>query len=155
MTNPSTVWAQLALPITPVGNVPFVDIDGASIVTDSTNLFYVSNLNNLVNTAGYESGQLHITNGLHVSYGDSTITPGSAVINKIAGRAKFLTGTSSLVITNSLCNSTSIIHLQLEGAFDTTLTRLVVAAGAGIFVVTGNAAATANVQFSFTILNVS
>lgn len=42
MTNPSTIWTQLALPLPAVGSIPFVDVDGVSINIDVSNLFWNS-----------------------------------------------------------------------------------------------------------------
>lgn len=42
MTNPSTVWTQLALPLPAVGAIPWVDVDGASINIDVGNFFWNS-----------------------------------------------------------------------------------------------------------------
>jgi hypothetical protein len=40
MSNPSTVWAQLALPNPAVGGVPFVGSDGATILIDVLNFYW-------------------------------------------------------------------------------------------------------------------
>lgn len=40
MSNPSAVWTQLSLPNPPVGSIPFVDTDNATIITDVINLHY-------------------------------------------------------------------------------------------------------------------
>lgn len=52
MSNPSTIWGQLSLPLSPVGAIPFVSTDTVSILTDVLNLWYDSvglmlNVNNM------------------------------------------------------------------------------------------------------------
>jgi hypothetical protein len=153
MTNPSTVWAQLALPNPAVGSLPFVDTDGASIITDVLNLFYTKAGASL--SGSLQNSQLTVAGGLRETYSDTTGVPGAATINKPAGRVKMAAGQTSLVVTNSYCFATSIVNAQIEGAaFDATATRLQVTPGAGTFTITFNAAATAAVVISFDILNV-
>lgn len=142
MANPSTVWTQLSTPNSPIGSVPYVDVDGASIVTDVLNLFYNSTLKQLLAVGGFKVG-----------YTDTTITPGSVTINKPAGRVKLAAGQTSLVVTNSLVSATSIIKLQLENN-DVTLTRAIPVPAGGSFTITGNAACTAAVTITFEVLNV-
>jgi len=40
MANPSTVWAQLSLPASPVGSIPFVTYDTVTVVTDVQYFWY-------------------------------------------------------------------------------------------------------------------
>lgn len=151
MTNPSTVWAQLALPNPPAGSLPFVSSDGATIVTDVLNLMYSGGLSSY---AGSQAPlQLTVFGGVRVGYSDTTAVPGAAVINKPAGRVKIAAGQTTLVVTSSYAFATSIIRLIIETA-DATLTRCIPVPAAGSFTITGNAAATAAVTISFTIENV-
>lgn len=155
MSNPSTVWAQLSLPASPVGAIPFVFTDGVTIMVDPTNFKYTQAADTLLGTSSYLAYQLTIANGIRVSYADTTATPGAATINKIAGRVRFAAAASALVVTNSNVFATSIIIPVIEGAFDATATRVQVSAQAnGSFTLTLNAAATAPLTVSFVIINV-
>lgn len=85
---------------------------------------------------------------------DISGTPGNGTVNTPTGRAAFAAAGSTVTITSSLVAATSKIMVTLEGAADTTLTGIVgVTPGAGSFVVTGNAAATATKKFSFVVFN--
>lgn len=159
MGNPSTVWADLALPNPPVGSIPFVYTDGASIVTDVIDFFFqsltapvpvVSN----VALLGILPAQLTILNGIRKAYSDTTGVPGAAVINKTAGRVKFAAGQTTLVVTCNCCTATSIISAQLEGAFDATAKKINVTPGVGTFTLTLDAACTAAVTATFNITSV-
>lgn len=157
MTNPSTIWTQLSLPSSPVGSIPFVDIDLVSIVTDVTNFFYTSLTATLPLTAGSSQyyNQLTVLNGLRQGYTDVTAATATPVtINKAAGRIKLAAGTSSFVVNSTLCFANSLIFLQLE-TNDATLTRVMLTAkAAGTFTITGNANSTGAVIVEFFILNV-
>jgi len=149
MGNPSTVWAQLSTPNSPVGSVPFVSSDGVSIVTDVLKFFYSAE----VGTGNILAGQLLVASGLRLGYQDKTSTPGSTTLNKIAGRVTIPAGQSFINITNNTCFGTSIIQLTLLNA-DVTLTRIVPVASDGAFTLSGNAVATNNVTVAFVIVNV-
>lgn len=153
MPNPSTVWAQLSVPNSPIGSIPFVDTDGQSIISDVSNLSYSAG-----NLSSYATGvlpyQLKITNGLRVAYSDLTAAPSVTVtINKAAGRIKIPAGQTTVTVTSNCCFATSIVHLQLESA-DATLTRVIAVPAAGSFTITGNAACTAATTVNFIITNV-
>lgn len=151
---PSTIWGQLADPLSAIGNIPFVDIDGVTITTDALNLLYMSGTNTSNSTGTYKPYQLTIQGGLRVGFQDTTANPGAATINKPAGRVKFLAGASSIVVTNSYCTATSMIRATLEGTDATALYIKSIVPAAGSFTITLNAACTAALQASFDILNV-
>lgn len=157
MTNPSTIWTQLSLPSSPVGSIPYVDIDLVTIVTDVTNFFYTPTNATLPLTAGISQyyNQLTVLNGLRQGYTDvsaGTTTP--VTINKAAGRIKMAVGTSVFVVNSTLCFANSLIFLQIETA-DATLTRVALTSkAAGTFTITGNANATGAVIVQFLIVNV-
>lgn len=74
---------------------------------------------------------------------DDTGTPGAAVQNTRRGRVAIAAAASSVVVTNSLVTSSSVITATLQ-TVDATLTQLLtVVPGSGSFTITGNAAATA------------
>lgn len=76
---------------------------------------------------------------------------GAQVINKSSGRSGIAAAGTTVVITNNKVTATSIVLVQLE-TVDATMKSLIVTPGAGSFSVTGNAAATAQVQFSFLVV---
>src|SRR5690242_8139671 len=160
MVNPSNIWADLATPNPSIGSLPFVDIDGATITTDVLNFFYQSSTASIpvvanVKLAAILANQLTVLNGLRSKYVDKTAVAGAATINAIAGRIKIAAGQTSAVVTNNCAFATSIISVQIEGAFDATATAVRVSVQAdGSFTVTLNAAATAAVVVSFYIHNV-
>jgi hypothetical protein len=154
MSNPSTVWTQLSLPNSPVGSIPFVYIDGTTVLTDVLNLYYTQTGDPSI-TGSRFANQLTCLNGLRVGFSDTTGVPGAATINKVAGRVKFAAAATTLVVTNSLVTATSMIDVRLEGAADATATRAFVSAqAAGSFTISLNAAATAAVTCSFNVHNV-
>lgn len=157
MTNPSTIWTQLSLPSSPVGSIPFVDIDLVSIVTDVTNFFYTPTTATLPLTAGNSQyyNQLTILNGFRQGYTDvSAATTTPVTINKAAGRIKMAAGTSVFVVNSTLCFANSLIFLQKETA-DATATRFdITSKAAGTFTITANANATGAIILQFFILNV-
>lgn len=140
--SPSTVWGQLSMPIAPAGSIPFVNTDNITIFIDPLNFNYSQTLDNIT-----------ITNGILVTHGDSTATPGAAIINNIAGRSKIAISASSVVISNTLAAVGDIVICTLETA-DTTLTRVIAVAGAGNITITGNATATAATTVAWFLLKV-
>lgn len=82
---------------------------------------------------------------------DSSGTPGNATQNVMRGRAAFAAASSSVTITNSQVAANSTILISLGGT-DATLTSVRVTPGAGSFVVTGNAAATAATVFDYVVV---
>lgn len=87
-----------------------------------------------------------------VSYADKSGTPGSATSNTATGRGAIAIGASAATITNSLVSAASIVHIQLESS-DATATRAKCVPGAGSFVVTANANATAATVFSWYVVD--
>jgi hypothetical protein len=87
---------------------------------------------------------------------DKTITPalttGAQTINKTAGSVNFAIAASSLVVTNSLVTTSSII-LATIGTNDTTMKSVSAVAASGSFTLFANAAATAETRVNFLVLN--
>lgn len=152
MSNPSTIWAQLSLPNPPIGAIPFVGLDSASIVTDVVNFFYTQ-AGVVALVGSQQTLQLSIFGGVRVGYSDVSAAPGNATINKTAGRAAFAAAATTVVITSSYAFATSIVDVNLETA-DGTLTRVTAVAANGSITFTGNAAATGITKFTFMINNV-
>lgn len=151
MSNPSTIWTSLSLPLSPSGAIPFVDTDQVSIITDVGNLKYSSG-SSTADGAGVLPYQLKVTNGLRLGYAASASVGTPVAINSITGRFTIGAGNATKVITNTLVVTTSVVQFQLENN-DATLTRVIATIANGQFTVTGNAAATGNVVVSFVITN--
>jgi hypothetical protein len=154
MSNPSLVWAQLSIPNPPIGSIPFVDIDNATILTDTLNFYYTAANWNLAFGLNQKTLQLTVTNGVRVAYTDLSGTPGNAIINKPAGLTKIAAGQTTITVTNNLVSPNSIIKCGIQGGFDTTAKNVQAAPGNGSFNLTLGAAATADVVVWFDVLNV-
>jgi hypothetical protein len=87
---------------------------------------------------------------------DKTITApgttGAQTINKTTGSVNFAIAATSLVVTNSLVTTSSII-LATVASNDTTMKSVQVVAAAGSFTLYANAAATAETRVNFLVLN--
>jgi hypothetical protein len=87
---------------------------------------------------------------------DKTITAagttGAQTINKTAGSVNFAIAASSLVVTNSLVTTSSII-LATIGTNDTTMKSVSAVSASGSFTLFANAAATAETRVNFLVLN--
>ena len=79
-------------------------------------------------------------------------TTGAQTINRPSGTVNFAAGTSSLVVTNSLCTTSSIV-LPVVRTNDATATIKNVVPGAGSFTINLGAAATAETSVGFFIIN--
>lgn len=87
---------------------------------------------------------------------DKTITApgttGAQTINKTTGSVNFAIAAASLVVTNSLVTTSSII-LATVATNDATMTSVQAVAAAGSFTLFANAAATAETRVNFLVLN--
>ena len=87
---------------------------------------------------------------------DKTITAsgttGAQTINKTAGSVNFAIAATSLVVTNSLVATSSVI-MATVASNDTTMKSVQAVAAAGSFTLYGNAAATAETRVNFLVLN--
>ncbi len=79
-------------------------------------------------------------------------TTGAQTINKPSGTVNFAAGASSLVVTNSLCTTASLVFAAIRTNDATAIIKNVVPA-AGSFTITLNAAATAETSVGFFIIN--
>ena len=89
-------------------------------------------------------------------YVDATMTAagttGNQTINRAAGSVNFAAGASSLTVTNGLCTTSSIVICTIL-TNDTTAVIKNVVPGSGSFVITLNAAATAETKVGFLVIN--
>lgn len=82
----------------------------------------------------------------------ATGTTGAQTISRPSGTVNFLAGTSSLVVTNTLVTTSSIVFAVVR-TNDTTATIKNVVPGAGSFTITLTAAATAETSVGFFVIN--
>lgn len=100
------------------------------------------------------------TNGPSVLFGkisqDSTITTpgttGAQTINKPTGKVNFAAGATSLVVTNSLCTTSSIVLLNQQTLDATMLTCNAIPAN-GSFTIVAVGTPTAEVAVAFMVIN--
>jgi len=79
-------------------------------------------------------------------------TTGAQTINKPSGTVNFAAAASSLVVTNSLVTTSSIVHAMVRTNDSTAIVKNVVPA-AGSFTITLNASATAETSVGFVVFN--
>lgn len=79
-------------------------------------------------------------------------TAGAQTINKTCGSVNFAALDVSLVVTNSLVTTSSVIVATVATA-DTTMTSVIAVAAAGSFTLTANSAATAETRVNFIVVN--
>lgn len=90
------------------------------------------------------------------NFTDASGTPGDATINKPAGKVAFASGgATSITVTSDQITANSVVHCNIVGNADATLTSITwrVASGGGSVVITGNAVATADVKVNFVVFN--
>lgn len=151
----STIWTQLAAPKSPIGTVPFVGADGVTIDTDAGYLSYCPENGTRVGGTSIAEAQLSVGGGLRCGYQDLTGSPGTSyTINQPMGRVTINAGQRQVTINNTYVFNTSVIFLQLE-QFDTTLTDVIPVPthGNNVFIIQGNAVATAPVTVRFLVMN--
>lgn len=106
-----------------------------------------------LNSAGSEVWRVQNSGKMKI---DTTVTAGGTTgnqtISKPTGRVNFAAGASSLTVTNTLVSATSIVICSVNTNDATALIKNVVP-GAGSFVITLNANATAETAVSFIVLN--
>lgn len=99
--------------------------------------------------------RMRIDNAGGISF-NKTVTPpgttGAQTINKPTGTVNFAPAASTLVVSNSLVTTSSIILLTV-GSADTTMKSTTAVAGAGSFTITANAPATAETIVNFVVFN--
>lgn len=152
MSNPSLVWASLAVPYPASGGVTFIDTDNATAIIDVVNFKYTKLGANLFGSA--MPYQLTVAGGLLLGYSDLTNAPSVAVtLHKPSGRVTMPSGASNMTITNKYVFESSIVLLQIEEA-DATMTRIYPVTFSGAVEVVGNAAAASTMDFVFVVINV-
>lgn len=141
MGNPSTIWAQLAMPNPPAGSVPFVLPDGITIGTDVLNFAY-SNV----------TQDLAVTNGIVPDSFNYDNLPTPVTVLHLIGEVTMAIGTSSVVVNCALLRVNAKVFTQRKST-DTTAVQLAVTIQAGAFTITANANATAAFNIMYWIVN--
>jgi len=132
--------------ITSLGNIRLGDTDGLG----SNSLV---SINDTTQVASIVSNTITLNGNLTLN---KTITPsgtvGARTINKTTGTVNFAAAATSLVVTNSLVSTSSIIICTV-GTNDTTFKSAQCVAGSGSFTIFANAAATAETRVNFVVTN--
>jgi hypothetical protein len=92
------------------------------------------------------------TDGQVKILGTNAGTTGAQTINQPSGQVQFAAAATSLVVTNSLCTTSSLVVATVAGT-DTTMKSVVAVSGSGSFTLTANAAATATTKVNWIIIN--
>lgn len=111
------------------------------------------------------AGVVEVNNGTAAAYRDMKVrqhyvdqtitaggTTGAQTINKAAGTVNFAAAAVTLVVTNSLCTTSSTVYCSVRTNDSTALIKNAVPA-AGSFTITLNAAATAETSVGFLVIN--
>lgn len=99
-------------------------------------------------------GNLEVQTTLRcTNYIDDSGATGNRTVNRMRGKNAFAIGAAAVTITNSLVTANSTVLVSLEFIDATLTTILTVIPGAGSFVVTANANATAATKFSWVVIN--
>ena len=126
------------------GNTNALSTPGAKIAN-----FCINN----ANTTATEAANIDVYGRYNMAATDATGTPGAVTVNKAAGQVAIAAGASSVVVTNSLVTTASIVLVVLQRV-DATLTQILsVVPGAGSFTIRGNANATATTTMGFVVHN--
>lgn len=153
---PSTVWTQLALPLSPVGSIPFVAADGITIDIDPSNLNYYDDTRNPI-PAGSSQRQFQLTveGFIRTCFDDvSTGVPQTTyTINKPAGRLLYPAGAATVRVNNTYCPGGSIVLLQLE-TIDTNMKNAIPVVINNAFNINPDVAPAGNVRITFICISV-
>lgn len=84
---------------------------------------------------------------------DSSGTPGAATVNKPSGQAAIAAAAGSVVITNSLAKTTSVITATLQATDTTCVAIKNVIPASGSFTINVNAACTGNTKVGWVLFN--
>ena len=153
ITDSASIWTQTAVSATNV-----TGFRGLGVVTNSHGILADANsgaTNNYAITARDASANVLLSvldSGKITVAGTNAGSTGAQTINKASGRVQFAAAATSLVVTNSLCTTSSLI-IATVGSNDTTMKSVQAVAGSGSFTLYANAAATATTLVSWLIIN--
>ncbi len=112
--------------------------------------FYTSNANNTAPPVRLTIGSTGSI--IFPAVNTATGTTGARTINTPSGKVNFAAAATTLVVTNALVTTASVVMLTVEGT-DATATSARATLAAGSFTITLNAAATAETKVSFFVIN--
>lgn len=151
---PSNIWATLALGYSPIGSIPYVASDGASIETDIQHFFYTAS-----GQEDYASAklpyQLTAWGSFRVGFKDISISQAGSVVltcNAPMGKLQIPALVNAVAVYCTYCTPLSIVLVAME-TIDATMKYILAAANNGIFYISGNANATAPVYVKYFIIN--
>ncbi len=155
----TATWSGLAFQLQEVDKV-YIGSAGSSYANPAlANSFFI--YNNAGNATNFlASSSYNFDNSITISNGkitqDCTIitagTTGAQTINHPSGQVNFAAAASTLVVTNSLVTTSSIVWVQVLGT-DVTAKTATVTKSSGSFTITLNAAATAETAVEFIVFN--
>lgn len=144
----SGLWNTSVTPS--IANYSFAANSSDSNINAATNIYL--RITDGVKLQVVATGLIHIGNMFYDKTITAPATTGAQTINKTTGRVNFAAAATSLVVTNSLVTTSSIIHCTVA-TNDTTMKSTACVAGAGSFTMYANAAATAETAVNFTVTN--
>jgi hypothetical protein len=121
-----------------------------SFVEDSSGVVAVTNGSTIADGGAYRD--VKVRSYLVDATNTATGTTGAQTINKSAGTVNFAAAATTLVVTNSLVSTSSLVFCTIRTNDTTALIKNVVPA-AGSFTITLNAAATAETSVGFIVHN--
>lgn len=141
VNKPVSTAQQTALNLKITG--PGSSTDNAIVRFDSTTGFLAQNSVVTIGDAGKITMPTTVTPAL---------TTGNQVINEPTGTVNFAAAATAITVTNSLVSATSIVLAVVRTNDSTAIIKNVVP-GAGSFIITLNAAATAETSVGFVVFN--
>jgi hypothetical protein len=130
-------------------------VPGSLTVTQTHTVTGATVLNGAVTLGDAIADAVIINGAISIEASDASGTPGNCQIDKMAGRCAIALGAAAVTVTNSNVTAASLVFAQLATADATLLYIKSVVPGAGSFVVTGNATATADTKVNFLVINPS
>jgi hypothetical protein len=147
----STVWTQLALPLSPFGTVPFVSADLVTIDIDPPNFLYTPSGSPLSGTLN--EYQHTITGGIRVGWLNNSQTDTTArIMHSPSGSLTIPVGSSSITVTNKYCHTNSLVFLQ-KRTLNTGVVTMGPQISEGSFNIVCDTVPTANTRVDFHIVN--
>jgi len=147
----STVWTQLALPLSPAGCIPFVFADNVSIDIDPNNFMYTPSGAPLSGTLN--EYQHTMAGGIRVGWLNNSQTDTSPrTMHSPSGSLTIPAAATSVTITNRYCHTNSLEFLQ-KRTNNTGVINIGPQVSEGSFNIVCDAAPTANTRVDFFIVN--
>lgn len=147
--DPSNISGTLSVS----GNVSSTSSSPAVVLNNATTM--TSGKLVSIQTGTSEVAGFDYAGHLSLQTGNSSSTAGAATLNTPVGKSKIAASASSVVITNSLVTTSSVVIATInQASADATLTSIVrVVPAAGSFTIYGNATSTAAVTVNWAVFN--